>query len=105
MQIFPCFSIIYFDRTHYNAEAGVEILALYLTRYALPKEDTIKSLDRDGLAGCLYAMYNGGPSQVHKFPERQKSGGLYKSDTLFKEKYQWVKNGEWDLLKICLFGG
>ena len=88
----------------YNAEAGVEILALYLTRYALPK-DTIKALDQDGLAACLYAMYNGGPSQVRKFPERQKSGDLYISDTHFNEKYQWVKNGEWDRLKICLFGG
>jgi soluble lytic murein transglycosylase-like protein len=89
----------------YNAEAGVEILGLYLTRYALPKKDTIKTLDRDGLAACLYAMYNGGPGQVYKFPERQKSGDFYISDTHFKEKYQWVKNGEWDRLKICLFGG
>ncbi len=88
----------------YNAEAGVEILGHYLTRYVLPKKDTIKALDRDGLAACLYAMYNGGPSQVRKFPERQKSGNLYISDTHFKEKYQWVKNGKWDRLKICLFG-
>ncbi len=89
----------------YNAEAGVEILGHYLSRYALPKKDTIKALGREGLAACLYAMYNGGPSQIRKFPERQKSGDLYISDTHFKEKYQWVKNGEWDRLKICLFGG
>ncbi len=89
----------------YNAAAGVEILGHYLTRYALPKKDTIRALDRDGLAACLYAMYNGGPGQVRKFPKRQKSGDLYISDTHFKEKYQWVKNGQWDRLKKCLFGG
>jgi hypothetical protein len=89
----------------YNVEAGVEILALYLTKYALPKKDMIKDLERDGLAACLYAMYNGGPSQVHKFPERLKSGNLYISDKHFKEKYEWVKKGEWGHLKKGLFGG
>lgn len=89
---------------NYNAEAGVEILKRYLNRYVLPETETLEALGLKELAACLYAMYNGGPSQRKKFPKRMKSGHLYISDKHFKEKYNWVKNDAWDRLSICLFG-
>ena len=88
----------------YNAEAGVEILKRYLTRYVLPETETLEALGSEGLAACLYAMYNGGPGQLQKFPKRMKSGDFYISDKHFKEKFNWVKNEAWDRLRICLFG-
>lgn len=88
----------------YNAEAGVEILKNYFTKYALPKSQTVDSLGTDGLAACIYAMYNGGPSQFKGFLKRHETGQFYKTDRLFKEKYTWVKNNQWERLSDCLIG-
>lgn len=89
----------------YNALAGCEIIDLYLRRYVLKKAGREKNSSPKKLSQLLYAMYNGGPSQLEKFQERARSGKLYQSDKLFLEKYQWVKGGRWDQLKICLVGG
>jgi len=89
----------------YNARAGSEILELYLRRYALPKVDPGRPLEADVLARAVYAMYNGGPSQFDKFLKRLEKGTLYFSDQLFEEKYDRVKNDQFDQAADCLGGG
>ena len=92
----------------YNAMAGCRILELYLFKYVLNRRDRIEkeiALDDDLMARMVYAVYNGGPSQVNKFAGRVKSGKFYNADTLFSEKYEWVKKGDWDKIRKCLIGG
>ena len=91
----------------YNAKAGCEIMDLYFCRYALKRMNTMKldtALDDDTLARLMYAMYNGGPGEFHKFLKRHKNGKYYPSDTLFFEKYSWVKNKQWENINKCLIG-
>ena len=85
----------------YNIQAGCEILEEYLRRYALKKPEA-KTMDSDTLAQTLYAMYNGGPGQFKKFLLRKKENKLYKSDTLFWQKYSWVKSNQLDKIKLSL---
>ncbi|MGD9972996.1 MAG: lytic transglycosylase domain-containing protein [Desulfatirhabdiaceae bacterium] len=87
----------------YNAQAGCEILDQYLTRYALPKGG--KSMDDNALAGSLYAMYNSGPGDFSKFQNRLKTKKLIRTDTLFREKFLWVKQDQWNNISKCLGGG
>lgn len=90
----------------YNAMAGCEIFGLYLRRYALrslKKADL--SVGEDLLARLVYALYNGGPDQLKKFLRRKKTGRYYLSDRLFFEKYNWVKESQWDQAEKCLTGG
>ena len=92
----------------YNAKAGCEIIDLYFCRYALRKMKKMKlgkPLDDDTLARLMYAMYNGGPGQFHKFLKRSEKGEYYLSDKLFFEKYSWVKNNQWQNISKCLIGG
>lgn len=86
----------------YNAVAGAEILDMYLQKYALKKSGPSILKDSQSLAQLVYAMYNGGPKQYHKFLDRKKNGAPYKSDTLFKEKYAWVSSGAWNNIEQCL---
>ena len=86
----------------YNAMAGCEIIDLYFRRYVLRKMDQISSFTEGNLAGVIYAMYNGGPGQLKKFLRRCKNGKFYASDRLFREKYTWVTNGQWDNITKCL---
>jgi hypothetical protein len=88
----------------YNALAGAEIADIYLRRYALRKMDKNKPLDDDTLAYLVYAMYNGGPSQFHKYLKRDAKGKFYLSDRLFREKYLWVKEKQWDKITNCFTG-
>ena len=88
----------------YNVAVGIDILNLYLKKYALPKMKSLKgkeALDSDGVACSLYAMYNAGPSGFSKYVKRRSSGKHSKIDDHFKEKYTWVKNGQWDRLGDC----
>lgn len=92
----------------YNVSAGCEILHLYLTRYILRKATRINkdgTLNHDLVPGLLYAMYNGGPGQFGRFLKRRKKGRYHMSDKLFLEKYRWVKDEQWDMIRKCLFGG
>lgn len=89
----------------YNAMAGCEILALYMRQYALMKMKEINpqgNLDKGGLAGLVYAMYNGGPEQLGKFLQRKRGRDYYLSEKLFFKKYQWVESDQWEKLKECL---
>lgn len=85
----------------YNASAGCEIADLYLQKYAVPKYGEKILSQPETLAHLVYAMYNGGPSQYGKFLERRKSNKLYDSDRLFAQKYDWVKNGQWESAVKC----
>ncbi|MBF0169927.1 MAG: lytic transglycosylase domain-containing protein [Nitrospinae bacterium] len=90
----------------YNADAGIDILSLYLSRFALPSAAKKKlDLPPPHLAGALYAMYNGGPGQFSKYLSRKQKGKLYESDRLFAEKYERVVKGDWEMTKGCLATG
>lgn len=89
----------------YNSNAGAEILNLYLNRY-IAKQQNLKKIssaaEKRYLAAWLYALYNGGPAQLNKFPERNKTGKLYKSERLFLEKYDKVADKHWLSQVDCL---
>jgi soluble lytic murein transglycosylase-like protein len=90
---------------HYNAKAGCEILDIYVNRYALRYMKKIQGADTWPdlkFAGCVYAMYNGGPREFKKFLGRYKAKRLYKSDRLFKQKFEWVKAAAWENLSACM---
>lgn len=91
-------------KIRYNALAGVEILGMYLRRYALKRIGPENPLDDDLLSQAVYAMYNGGPGHFDPFLKRVQKDRLYSSDRLFKEKYDSVKNGQWEKLAVCLAG-
>ena len=91
----------------YNAAAGIDILNMYLKKYALPKKKALKgkeALDNDGLACALYAMYNAGPGGFSAYVKSRSTGNFSKIADHFKEKYFWVKTGRWERLRDC-FGG
>ena len=88
----------------YNANAGCEILDLYVTKYVeknLKKLTSGGQISDDTLAQVIYAMYNGGPQDLKKFLSRKKTGKYYKSDKLFLEKYNWVKTDQWQNIQKC----
>ncbi len=89
---------------NYNADAGGQIAALYLGKYALREKSVGSKMDDATLARLVYALYNGGPSQYKKFLKRLKTKTTYRSDDLFWEKYQWLSNGELVKASICLVG-
>jgi hypothetical protein len=84
----------------YNAGAGAEILAQYLRRYALGKKPAPEN--NDVLAGVLYAMYNSGPGDYRKYFKRREENKFYKSDNLFREKWDWVHQDQWAPLRRCI---
>ncbi len=91
----------------YNAMVGCEIANLYLGKYALGKMKKMKlekPIDDVTLSRALYAMYNGGPGQFHKFLKRNKTGKYWKIDRYFYQKYKWVRADQWSKLCKCLFG-
>jgi hypothetical protein len=90
----------------YNAQVGVEILDLYYSKYAHPRmrKDPDAAWTLDLQAGMLYAMYNGGPGQLDRFLTRVLENGLFRSDRLFREKWDWVRQDALDNISICLIG-
>jgi hypothetical protein len=88
---------------HYNARAGTEILARYL-RYGLKRVGPSNPPDDDLLYQAVYAMYNGGPDQFALFLQRDRKERRQLSDRLFMEKYEWVEEGRWDKIGLCLTG-
>jgi hypothetical protein len=88
----------------YNVAAGIEILNLYLKTYALPKMKSLTGkdvLDTDSVACSLYAIYNEGPGGFSGYVKRRSTGKFSQIDNHFKEKYTWVKSGQWDRLGDC----
>ena len=90
----------------FNAQAGAEILDLYYTKYASPRMRKEPEADwtADLQAAMLYAMYNGGPGQLERFLTRFQENNLFRSDRLFREKWDWVRQDALDKISICLIG-
>lgn len=89
----------------YNVMAGCEILALYFRQYALMESKGINPQEEPDdvvLARVTYAVYNAGPGERREFLKRKKQGHYSRIDKLFFEKYQWVKNDQWEKAKECL---
>lgn len=85
----------------YNALAGSEILSLYLDRY-ISKEKNISKKGKRFLSVLLYSLYNGGPSQLKKFPKRYAAKKLYQSEKLYLAKLDKVHKGAWQGQVDCL---
>ena len=82
-----------------------EVITLYLNRYIAAHKDFLRQTEEPGrnyLASWLYALYNGGPGQLKRFPQRSASKKLYRTDLSFQEKFEVVKNGEWEAKVDCL---
>lgn len=91
----------------YNIMAGSEILALYLNRYLGSHKDFKRySGDTAGnryLATWLYALYNAGPAQLKKFPQRTGTGKkLNRIERSFQEKFDKVGGQDWGAQVKCL---
>lgn len=92
----------------YNAGAGCDILALYLTRYVLRNRGRRRAGHQTGsayLSGFVYALYNGGPRELQQYPQRRRRRKWFTSDRLYREKFEWVSAGRWDRIRSCLAGG
>ncbi|MFY9943052.1 MAG: hypothetical protein WAK57_12830 [Desulfobacterales bacterium] len=92
----------------YNALAGCEVLDLYIAKYieGNPKNRArAAKLSDERFAGLLYGLYNGGPGDFSRFLERSRTGRYHRSDTLFREKYRWVKAGSWQKAASCFGAG
>lgn len=86
----------------YNAQAGCEIVNLYLRHYALADGGNENRVNRDTLARLVYALYNGGPGELSKFMHRHEKEAYFLSDRLFYEKYRWVMQEAWEHLDQCV---
>jgi len=89
----------------YNALAGAEILTLYLSKYIQKVKPPVMLGSASGkrfLAVWLYALYNGGPSQLNKLPKRYLKKQLYQSEELFLAKYDHSQGRDWTSQVTCL---
>jgi Transglycosylase SLT domain len=75
----------------YNGNAGGEILAYYLSRYAIRKNEDKQQ--GDNLARAIYAAYNGGPSHLVRYRAAKQDAELKKVDEAFWDKFQAVSSG------------
>jgi Transglycosylase SLT domain len=75
----------------YNGNAGGEILAYYLSRYAIRKNEDKQQ--GGNLARATYAAYNGGPSHLARYRAAKQDPELKKVDEAFWDKFQAVSSG------------
>jgi len=87
------------DDIEYNGNAGGEILAYYLTRYALRKNEDKQ--EGGNLARATYAAYNGGPGHLTRYRSAKQNPALKKVDEAFWEKYQAVSAGREMDVQLC----
>ena len=87
------------DDIEYNGNAGGEILAYYLTRYALRKNEDKQ--EGGNLARATYAAYNGGPGHLSRYRSAKQNPALKKVDEAFWEKYQAVSAGREMDVQLC----
>jgi hypothetical protein len=85
----------------YNARAGSEIFGLYLGEKVLSDKKNPGSLDPETLACGVYAMYNSGPGGFLDFLKRKRAGSLDQDEKVFKEKFGWMQNKQFDKLSLC----
>jgi hypothetical protein len=83
----------------YNGNAGGEILAYYLTKYALRKAE--EKQPRGNLGRATYSAYNGGPGALARYRGVRQSPVWKKVDDAFWEKFSAVKSGNEMAVKSC----
>ena len=88
----------------YNVEAGIEILELYLRTYVLKNLNPGDPFDRDAIARAAYAVYNQGPGRFKKTVKQGSPHPYNRIDRLFREKYFWVKEDNFQSLVHCITG-
>jgi hypothetical protein len=91
------------DDIGYNARAGADILAHYLTHYAIRKREDKYGIP-DALARATYAVYNGGPSHRRRYRLKNTKKSLRKIDKSFYEKYLTIKAGDSQKVMTCYLG-
>ena len=84
----------------YNARAGADILAHYLTHYAIRKREDEYGIP-DALARATYAVYNGGPSHRRRYRTKTTKRSLRAIDKSFYEKYLSIKAGKSHEVMSC----
>ena len=87
----------------YNARAGADILAHYLTHYAIRKREDKYGI-ADALARATYAVYNGGPSHRRRYRLKKTKKSLRAIDKSFYEKYLSINSGESQAVMSCYLG-
>ncbi len=87
----------------YNARAGADILAHYLTHYAIRKREDKHGI-ADALARATYAVYNGGPSHRRRYRLKKTKKSLRAIDNSFYEKYLSIKSGDSQAVMSCYLG-
>jgi hypothetical protein len=87
----------------YNARAGADILAHYLTRYAIRKREDKYGIP-DALARATYAVYNGGPSHRRRYRLKNTKKSLRAIDKSFYKKYLSIKAGKSQEVMTCYLG-
>jgi hypothetical protein len=91
------------DDIGYNARAGADILAHYLTHYAIRKREDKYGIP-DALARATYAVYNGGPSHRRRYRLKKTKKSLRLIDRSFYEKYLTIKAGNSQKVMTCYLG-
>ncbi len=87
----------------YNARAGADILAHYLTHYAIRKGEDKRGIP-DALVRATYAVYNGGPSHRRRYRLDNTKRSLRRIDNSFYEKYLAIRAGESQKVMTCYLG-
>jgi len=87
----------------YNARSGADILAHYLTHYAIRKGEDKHGIP-DALARATYAVYNGGPSHLRRYRRESTKRSLRAIDNAFYRIYRRVKAGETRAVVGCYRG-
>jgi len=90
--------------TAYNVRAGTEVLHRYLVKYSLKRGEQKHKGGLDNLARSAYSAYNGGPDQTSRYRDPKTPAVHRKTDALFWEKYQAVKQGKELQVAECLGG-
>lgn len=85
----------------YNAKAGGEILAHYLSLYGAKEENTGKV---DNIARATYAAYNAGPQAVSRYRDKASSRREKQVDEQFWAMYQGFKKNDDVDLAHCTVG-
>jgi hypothetical protein len=89
---------------HYNGRAGSEILAHYLTDYAVARKEHQQPGGLENLVRATYAVYNGGPGHLGRYRKPATSPSLKRIDALFWEKYEAVRDGREMEVSRCIVG-
>ena len=85
----------------YNIDAGSEILMRYLQRYALRKNEHIKTGNPDNLARATYSAYNAGPRKLTRYRWKSATKRQKRVDQDFYERYMAMKNNKIHKVATC----